>query len=300
MSASARGIALTMHLLRQQAWVQQDPAAKEWLDGGALPERTYLQKTKGLERRLLSCLRLPSLSRLFLQFLQWRFAHTPSHLLQRKLWFLEIAQQQLAQGCQQVLLLGSGLDPLAGHLASRHPQVEFFELDQAAVLACKESQSNLHLLALDLQEADLATDLGAADLTQSLQQQPAFQAQAPTLVLAEALFMYLPEKKVRQILNALPHCCPGPLTLAFSAIDAQALEKPNSGLARVARHLARRNEGFRWTTSPGEIRKILQESYDVTGQTLKQTEYGELFCLTQVSGRAQISGRTQASGRINP
>lgn len=138
--------------------------------------------------------------------LAWIEEHTiPGQTLEyacRKRYFDDEVRAALAAGAEQVLVLGAGLDTLCARLAPEHPAASFFEVDHPATQANKTATleklgwcwPNLHLTA---------ADLGERDLDDVLAELPGFRRGARTVVVAEALLMYLDEADVVGLLERL-------------------------------------------------------------------------------------------------
>lgn len=104
-------------------------------------------------------------------------------------------------GAGQVLVLGAGYDTFGWRLTPEFVGVNFFETDHPATARLKAKgikamgqQANLHLVAENLDERQLV-DFLHADAT--------WESTAPTVIIAEALLMYLPLEAVGALLE---HC----------------------------------------------------------------------------------------------
>ncbi|HYO67936.1 MAG TPA: SAM-dependent methyltransferase [Archangium sp.] len=138
-------------------------------------------------------------------------ATTPGQVLcvgLRKRFMDDETRAALAEGKRQVLVVGAGLDTLCWRLASEYPEVTFVELDHPASQEMKRKAlegmgplpPNLHLVGVDLSRTSLE---------ESLSQLPVWRKDVPSVVVAEAVLMYLKEAHVSAFLEAV-HRSTGP------------------------------------------------------------------------------------------
>jgi len=112
------------------------------------------------------------------------------HYLLRKRWIEDRVRACLAEGVNQIVILGAGFDTLALRLHREFPHVRFFEMDHPATQQVKRKASesrdmlgaNIHFIAADLTQESWE---------RALWSQSDFLDQADTLVIAEAVLMYL-------------------------------------------------------------------------------------------------------------
>jgi methyltransferase (TIGR00027 family) len=167
------------------------------------------------------------------------------HYVLRKQRLREWAVQARAQGYEQLLILGAGFDGL-GLSFAQTANVSVVELDHPATQASKRLAmehvdalpANLHLHAIDFATAGLRETLRGIELRRD----------TPTLIIAEGLLMYLPQRRCLSIACELLAWFRGRLRLAFSVMQLDA--EGHAGFARASpainRWLARRGEPFRW------------------------------------------------------
>ncbi|WP_052518028.1 class I SAM-dependent methyltransferase [Archangium violaceum] len=138
-------------------------------------------------------------------------ATTPGQVLSiglRKRFMDDETRAALAEGKRQVLVVGAGLDTLCWRLAREYPDVTFIELDHPASQAMKREAlegmgplpPNLHLVGVDLSRTPLE---------EGLSQTGVWRKDVPSVVIAEAVLMYLEEVHVSAFLEAL-HRSTGP------------------------------------------------------------------------------------------
>jgi len=119
------------------------------------------------------------------------------------------------EGIEQVLILGSGFDTLAVR-KSKYP-VQYFEIDYAKILACKESIYRSH--RIDKNARYIGMDYTAEDFLSALVQQ-GFDTQAKTFVLWEGNTFYLEKPIVFNILKQLSEALPQ-LFISFDFMHPQ-------------------------------------------------------------------------------
>ncbi|HLM48830.1 MAG TPA: SAM-dependent methyltransferase, partial [Myxococcaceae bacterium] len=123
----------------------------------------------------------------------------------RKRFMDDETRAALARGVRQVLVVGAGLDTLCWRLTSEYPETTFVEADHPATQAVKRRAleglgglpRNLHLLPVDLVRTPL---------DKALRGLPVWQTEAPSVVVAEAVLMYLEEASVLAFLEAVRRC----------------------------------------------------------------------------------------------
>ncbi|AKJ01333.1 methyltransferase (TIGR00027 family) [Archangium gephyra] len=120
----------------------------------------------------------------------------------RKRFMDDETRAAIAEGKRQVLVVGAGLDTLSWRLAREYPDVTFLELDHPASQAMKREAlegmgplpPNLHLVGVDL---------ARTPLEEGLSQAAVWRKDVPSVVIAEAVLMYLEEVHVAAFLEAL-------------------------------------------------------------------------------------------------
>jgi methyltransferase (TIGR00027 family) len=137
-----------------------------------------------------------------------------------------------------VVVLGAGLDTLAWRLPSARM---CFELDHPATQAIKRRVAAERPVLV-------AADLLHASVAELLQAQPQFDAQEPTLYVAEGLLMYLPPARVAELFREIAGLAAPRSQFAFSFMEA----RPGHRIAFHGEHavigwwLRRRSEVFQW------------------------------------------------------
>ena len=148
----------------------------------------------------------------------------------RKRFMEDEIRAALAEGATQVLVVGAGYDTVCMRLAAEFEDRLFVEIDHPATHASKRAgvealgamRANLRLLAADLAETTLVEALAQLD-------QPAWDAEARTIVVAEGVLMYLERADVERFF-AVVHELTGPGSrVAFSYMRCDARGRPYAG-----------------------------------------------------------------------
>src|SRR6266850_2654189 len=110
------------------------------------------------------------------------------HFMLRKRWIEEAVRAALAEGCEQVVVMGAGFDTLALRLSREFPRASFIEIDHPATQKYKRraaeragAAANLHFIAADLARVRLQDALSGG----------AYRAAARSVFIIEGLLMYL-------------------------------------------------------------------------------------------------------------
>jgi O-methyltransferase involved in polyketide biosynthesis len=283
----SRVIALAIHALRRIQSVRKSAEAQAWLRYGDQAEGQLLGQTRSLERCLLPALRLAPLRRLLIAALDRRVPGTSQHLLWRKLWFHQRCCEFLrTQG--QIVCLGAGLDPLGLRVAQQFPGASILEIDRPDIMRLKRdwlSSAHPQITNLRFLGADLARpkfDPSSMHLSPTER----------TLVLAEGLFMYLPQSAVEGMIRGLAQWFSAPLEVAFSCLDTHSLRDPTSSIAKLASQLEKRDtsERFRWALDQESAPKWLhnlgfQHGSCTDSDPAIEASYGEFV----VTGSQQVA-----------
>lgn len=122
------------------------------------------------------------------------------HWLHRKRVIERLVREGMAEGFLQLLVIGAGLDTLPLRLARRGELARVVCVDHPATQALVRVAlpeladiPSLRLIAADLSEQDLATELHRANALEDL----------PTIVVAEGLLMYLTPEQVTTLLRRI-------------------------------------------------------------------------------------------------
>ena len=198
-----------------------------------------------MARVLRKALRLHMVRRALAALEAWALPGIQWHYVLRKQRLQQWAVQAHAHGYAQLLILGAGFDGL-GLSCAQCATFSVVELDHPATQASKRRAleqigalpPNLRLHAIDLATGKLRDTLRSIELHRDV----------PTLVIAEGLLMYLPQRRCLTIAREVQAWFRGRLRLAFSVMQLDAQEHAGFAHASPAinRWLARRGEPFRW------------------------------------------------------
>lgn len=254
-SRTALLIAAAMVLLRHGAstWKLVSPATAELSDN-------ILEKYSLGTRCLRRLLHQPLLAKVGSLLERLTIPGILRHYALRKKYLSRLAESALQEGAEQLILLGAGFDGCAVDLSRRYLTLACWEIDHPATQRWKKGilagvdQSRFHLVPADLSAGNLPTTELAAQYLDPARR---------SFWIAEGLLMYLPETRVRSLLQAIVS-----LTAAGSAFAFTFME--NSSGSRVCFRgqsrlvdwwLRRRGEPFLWSASRAEIGKLLGSSW---------------------------------------
>lgn len=169
------------------------------------------------------------------------------HFLARKRWIERAVTAALADGYNQFVIIGAGLDTLALRLHRAWPDVTFWELDhpasqrpKAAAFKSLVPEGNLLLVPLDLQN-ELPSD--------ALGRHPQFSRHSRTCFISEGLLMYLPENRVIQVLQDAAQHQNAEIVFTFMEPDPGGHAAFRGGSPAIEKWLRWRKEPFAWAIS---------------------------------------------------
>lgn len=222
------------------------------------------------------------------------------HYAVRKKWLEQEVRAALAEGVEQVLVFGGGMDSLTLRLAREFPRVPFVEVDRTATQHLKVESvhrrnpmlPNLHFYAADLLKGDRMDQIRAL---------PALRSGVPGIAIAEGLLMYLPEAHVRDLFTSVARFFGDGSRFLFTAMvpDTNGHLRFHQAAPYVHRWLARKQEPFTWglpagdlsgfVTSCGFKRVALVDDQDLRAQFLKplQLSHKEL-AIGEILGEAVV------------
>jgi methyltransferase (TIGR00027 family) len=173
------------------------------------------------------------------------------HFLCRKRFVGDEVRRAIANGIEQVVVVGAGFDVAALELARKHRAVQFFEIDLPATQAAKlnilssigdEVPENCAFIPGD------CTRIGKSDF----QRCGRFKSDASSIVVLEGLLMYLPKAAVVNMLTNLRFLLGERLSLVFGAIAASDDQGPWQ-MRTVNSALRRLGEPTQWHCSRSEM-----------------------------------------------
>jgi methyltransferase (TIGR00027 family) len=215
------------------------------------------------------------------------------HQALRKRHIERLVRAGLAEGFEQVVILGGGLDTLALRLHREFPGVHFLELDHPATQRVKREVAegrqlagvNLRLRPVDLSQQPLEDFLAAS---------PDYDPQGRTIFLSEGVLMYLSPEEVKGLFAALQQQkCPAVrFVFTFMEPDAQGRPAFRNSTWLVRLWLRLKKEPFRWGLSRAEVAAFLEGC----GFSLKEMVTAETFRQADLQG--DLKQTTLAEGEI--
>ncbi|NQT92163.1 MAG: class I SAM-dependent methyltransferase [Lentisphaerae bacterium] len=178
----------------------------------------------------------------------------------RKAFCEQQVRDGIAAGAAQVLVLGAGYDTLGWRLAPEFPQVKFFEIDHPATARLKAKgvatmgqRTNLYLVA---------EDLGSRRLIDVLADHESWDKEAPTVIVAEGLLMYLPAEAVRDLFSQSAAVCGDNSRIAFTFFPSGKDGRPDAGrwTGLLLWLLKASGEPWLWSTHPDHLAHLLKET----------------------------------------
>lgn len=209
-SQTALKVALiTVALNEKEGWSERLPQGMV-----ALSERLLLAASAfGYGPRMLRWTKRPWMTRIY----EWSEARRPGSFVgigQRKLFMNEHVIAAIEAGVKQVLVVGAGFDTLCLRLAPQFPHVHFFEVDHPATSVAKAKGVAREGKPPNM--AMLEADLAQTPLSRVMRTQDAWDAQAPSVLVAEGLLMYLTREQVQTFFREAASCTGSDSRLAFS------------------------------------------------------------------------------------
>jgi methyltransferase (TIGR00027 family) len=181
------------------------------------------------------------------------------HYAVRKKYIEDTVSKTIAQGVQQVVVLGAGFDTLALRLSARFGRVSFVEIDHPAtqylkLRALKGKRTlpgNLAFYSSDLSNCDLAKVLSQTKCDPTL----------ATLYIAEGLLMYFPPDRVKHLFKELATYSQSSSQVIFSFMERQRNGRIGfrSLLWLVDLWLRTRSEPFTWGMTQDEASQFLTD-----------------------------------------
>lgn len=196
------------------------------------------------------------------------------HYLLRKRWIEDRVRVCLAEGVNQIVILGAGFDTLALRLHREFPHVRFFEVDHPATQQIKRrALQSQFMLASNI--TFIAADLTYESWERALLSQSDYRDQAHTLVIAEAVLMYVQPYDLDAIFKFLREHTDPHSRFLFTFMEPR-------GDGKISFHNATRLLDFwlRWRGEPftwGVRREALSSYLHERGFSLQQLATPETF-----------------------
>lgn len=180
------------------------------------------------------------------------------HQALRKRYIERVVRASLAEGFDQVVVLGGGLDSLALRLHGEFPRATFIELDHPATQAVKQrvierrrlAGRNLKLLPVDFRKQSLE---------EALRSCLDYQLERGTLFLSEGVLMYLEAREVDAVFACVRRASGAPRRFVYTFMETngngRAAFRRSTWLARL--WLSLRGEPFKWGLRAAEMESFL-------------------------------------------
>ncbi|MEL7453793.1 MAG: SAM-dependent methyltransferase, partial [Pseudomonadota bacterium] len=178
----------------------------------------------------------------------------------RRKCFMEAAfEGAMADGIDQVVIIGAGFDTLALRQAPAHRHVTFVEIDHPATQAAKrrglqgvDLPANLVFLAADLGVTSLAEELERLELSGQYDRSKA------SFAILEGLLMYLSARDVRHVFQKLSVSAATGSRAAFSHLVSLNQHYVTQGIVRLM------GEPWRSACRPDALSSYLPGPWQVT------------------------------------
>lgn len=231
---------------RLSGWLVADFSAR----GGAFVRRST-RRWFQIVRRVYERLTIPGLA---------------LHQALRKQYIERAVRSALAEGFEQVVILGGGLDSLAVRLHAEFPAVSFIELDHPATQRVKLRtlvrrqlvRHNLKLLPVDFRNESLA---------EALHNCRDYSAEKRTVFISEGVLMYLSAREVDSVFDSVRQGAKTESRFIFTFMerDEKGRASFRSSTQLVRLWLSLKGEPFRWGLKREELESFLR----ARGFTLK-------------------------------
>lgn len=184
----------------------------------------------------------------------------------------EAVESALAQGIEQVVILGAGLDTRPYRLSGME-HVSIFEVDLPPVQKIKKQRINKHFARLLTRVAFLPIDFS----TQSLEQVFAgtiFDSSKPSIFVWEGVTQYLSEEAVRKTLAFISAAAPGSIlvfTYVLQSVIARCSALPGAG--KMMDVMAKRGSDWLFGLEPASAPSFLQPFHLEVTEDVGSAEY---------------------------
>jgi methyltransferase (TIGR00027 family) len=178
----------------------------------------------------------------------------------RKAFCEQQVRDGIDAGATQILVLGAGYETMGWRLAPNFPDVNFFEIDHPATARLKAKginemgqYDNLHLIS---------EDLSKRKLVDVLKSHKSWDQEAQTVIIAEALLMYLPPQAVYELFRQCDSISGNGSRIAFTYIGKRPDGRPDAGRCTgfLLWTLKVYGESWLWIIQPEHIGRVLEEN----------------------------------------
>ena len=173
-------------------------------------------------------------------------------------------------GADQILVLGAGYDTMGWRLAPEFPGVTFFEIDHPATARLK--RKGIDAIGKRRNLCLIAEDLGKRKLDDVLESQKSWDQNAPAVIVAEGLVMYLLPEAVQELFCQCAAVAGNGSRIAFSYIPAGADGRIDAGRWTGLMLWLQRagGEPWHWSIRPEDLGQYLA----ATGWTIASEPAG--------------------------
>jgi methyltransferase (TIGR00027 family) len=178
------------------------------------------------------------------------------HQALRKRHIERVVRSGLAEGFEQVVILGGGLDTLALRLHGDFPGVNFLELDHPATQRLKRDVVEGRRLAgpnLKL----TPVDFGRQSLQDFLAASPDYLPGKRTVFLSEGVLMYLAPDEIDSLFDVIRRQAGARFVFTFMEPDVRGRPAFRNSTWLVRFWLRLKGEPFRWGLSRAEVPSFL-------------------------------------------
>jgi methyltransferase (TIGR00027 family) len=255
-----------------------DPTTADLIPSGSARWCEAFLSASNSGRRLVASCRSPLVRS------AWRLLENATHpgivlhWMMRKRWIESQVRTAIADGADQVVVLGAGFDTLGVRLAVERPDIRVIEIDHPATLA--EKRPAVETMLGSGPVVLVEQDFSRVDAFESALPPGAIDRNRKTIFIAEGLLMYLPESQIRSMLRELATATDTSSQLIFSFM----VERPGGEIgfeprsALVSFWLAIKHEPFRWSLDPARAKEFARE----LGWMV--TEHADSVALSRLAG----------------
>lgn len=212
------------------------------------------------------------------------------HYALRKLQIERFAADLLEHGVRQVIVLGAGFDTLCLRMSSRYRHVSFIEIDHPDTQALKvqslsqrgRQPANLEFVSNDFMERDISAVLqNSGDIDKN----------APTLVIAEGLLMYLGEKVIKNLFNTMRDTFQEGCFVAFTFMvpDESGKIRFHNSSRLVDWWLQYRNEPFTWGMKENNANEFLSSCGFTLTEIVNDEELRKTYLEAEGQGQLELA-----------
>lgn len=227
----------------------------------------FVRRRLALELRLA---RIPRLYELVTRAVDRRAPGARLAAAARTRFIDDLAEQAVARGLSQLVLVGSGFDCRAHRLTGLR-SLPVFEVDRDAELSVKRARLGRTRLPVRADVHYAAAELGRDDLGRTLAR-AGFDATRSAFVVLEGVLNYLPEASAERVLAWAGRAAKGS-TVVFSYVDRGILDGTNAFARDVTRAVRGGREPWRSGFAPADLASVLRRLGLVTTEDLGSDAY---------------------------